>query len=101
MVVYNVTTKVAWQIEDNWLTWQKESYIPSIMASALIVEYKIFRLLDQQDEDGPTYTTQFFFNSIEKYELYIQLHSTAMRSNAISKWGNQSISFHTVMELVD
>lgn len=101
MVVYNITTKIAWHIEDEWLKWQKEKHIPEIIRAAQISEYKIFRLLGQEDEDGPTYTTQFFFISLENYEAYVRSHSTTMRSNAVNKWGNQSISFHTVMELIN
>jgi len=100
MVVYNVTTKLSWQIEEAWLQWQKESLIPEMLRTALISDHKIFRLLGQDDDEGPTFTTQYFFNSTEDYEEYERLYSAAIRKKAIEKWNDQSISFHSVMQLV-
>lgn len=100
MVVYNITTKVTWQIAGEWLKWQQEKHIPQILATLLLADHKIFRLLEQEDEDGPTFTIQFFFSSVKEYETYIKLHSEAMRKTAVDRWGNQSISFHSVMQLV-
>lgn len=101
MLVHNITTKLSWRIEKEWLQWHKENYIPEVLRTELISDHKIFRLLDQEDDEGPTFTTQLFFATMEKYEEYIRLHSPGLRNKAIDKWGNESISFHTVMQLVN
>ncbi|MCC6289519.1 MAG: DUF4286 family protein [Chitinophagaceae bacterium] len=101
MVVYNITTKVTWQIADEWLKWQQEEHIPEMLATLLFAEHKIFKLLEQHEDEGPTFTIQFFFSSLGKYEAYMRLHAAALREKAINRWGNQSISFRTVMQLVN
>ncbi|MFT3749473.1 MAG: DUF4286 family protein [Agriterribacter sp.] len=101
MVVYNITTKVTWQIADEWLNWQQEEHIPEILATLLFADHKIFKLLEQDDDEGPTFTIQFFSDDVEKYEAYIRLHSARLREKAVKRWGNQSISFRTVMQLVN
>ncbi|MFT3949190.1 MAG: DUF4286 family protein [Agriterribacter sp.] len=101
MVVYNITTKVTWQIADEWVKWQQEEHIPEMLATSLFADYKIFKLLEQEDDEGPTFTIQFFFNAPEEYDAYIQLHSAVLREKAVRRWGNQSISFRTVMQLVN
>lgn len=100
MVVYNITTKVTWQIFEQWLKWQQEEHIPEMLATNLFEDHKIFRLLEQEDAEGPTFTFQFFFSSAKKYEEYIRTHSQKLRSKATDRWGNQSMAFHSVMEVV-
>jgi uncharacterized protein DUF4286 len=100
MIVYNVTTKVDRQIEKAWLTWLKNEHIPAIMATGLFIEYKLFHLLEQE-EDGITYIVQYFAQSIQHYQKYVDELSQKFRQNTFNKWGNQFISFRTVMEIVN
>ncbi len=101
MIVYNITVKVTWKIADEWLAWQQEKHIPEMLATTLFATHKIFRLLEQDDEEGPTFTIQFFFTSVNEYEEYIHMHEASLRKKAVDRWGNQSISFHTAMQLVN
>ena len=64
MIVYNVTTKVSHFINDRWLQWMKEEHIPAIMATGLFHDYRICRLLEQDDQDGPTYSAQYFTDTL-------------------------------------
>ena len=31
MFIYNVTTKINWNIHEAWVKWMKEKYIPDVM----------------------------------------------------------------------
>ncbi|MBX2923650.1 MAG: DUF4286 family protein [Chitinophagaceae bacterium] len=101
MIVYNITAKVTWAIAENWLHWQKQEHIPGMLATGLITGYKIFRLLEQDEEEGPTFTMQFFFASWENYETYIRVFSPSFKELSLQRWGNQYIAFRTVMQLVN
>ncbi|MFT3703954.1 MAG: DUF4286 family protein [Agriterribacter sp.] len=101
MILYNVTTKVSWQIAEQWLSWQQTIHIPEMMGIGLFTAYKIFHLLEQDDEDGPTYAVQFFLDSIEKYEEYVRTCAPVLRQKSIDRWGNQAIAFRSVMRLVN
>ncbi|HET9825964.1 MAG TPA: DUF4286 family protein [Chitinophagaceae bacterium] len=100
MVVYNITIKVAPQIEEQWLKWQKEEHIPEIMAMGLFHEYKMFVLLEQDAEDGPTYVIQYFASTIENYRKYVSEFSPALQKKHLHKWGNHFVAFRTVMQSV-
>jgi uncharacterized protein DUF4286 len=100
MIVYNITVKIDWAISDEWLLWQQQEHIPEILATHLFDAHKIFRLLDQDDSEGPTFTIQYFTSSIEKYQQYINEFAPALRQKAFSKWGDRFISFHTLMQVV-
>jgi hypothetical protein len=101
MIVYNVTNKILPAIESEWLAWLKVEHIPDIMASGQFTEFKLYRLLDDNEMDGATYITQYFSLTKENYERYIQENAPLLRQKAFDKWGNQFIAFRTIMEVVN
>jgi hypothetical protein len=100
MFVYNITTKIAWDIADEWLDWQREEYIPEVMATNLFDEFKLFRLLDHEDHEGPTYTLQLFTTDEDRYKLYLKEHAQSIQQKVFGKWGNQFLAHRTCMQLV-
>lgn len=100
MIVYNITMKVKREIEKDWIKWQQEEHIPEIIETGLFSEYKFFRLLDHEDEEGITYVIQYFAPSRENYNEYISKFAPAFRQKAFDKWENQFIAFRTTMESV-
>jgi hypothetical protein len=101
MFVYNLTIKTTWAIADKWLAWQREENIPEVMATKLFDDYKIYRILEQDDHDGPTFTIQYFTSSEKKYKLYLDSFASSLRKKAFEKWGDQFIAHRTIMELVN
>lgn len=100
MIVYNITIKILPEIETGWVQWQKEEHIPDVMASGRFSDYKFYRLL-QDEEDGITYVVQYFAESIEEYNQYIDETAPSLREKALTRWGNQFIAFRTVMQAVE
>ncbi len=100
MFVYNITVKVIPEIEKDWIEWQRKEHIPDVMASGCFKEYKLFRLLEQEEEDGITYVVQYFASSLDDYTRYIEETAPLLRKKARDRWGNKFIAFRTVMEVV-
>lgn len=100
MIVYNITIKVLPGIEAEWIKWQKEEHIPDIMSSGNFVDYKFYKLLDE-DEEGITFIIQYFASSLKNYQKYIDKTAPKLREKAIQKWGDRFIAFRTVMQAVD
>jgi len=101
MIVYNITIKIHPGIEEEWIRWQKEEHIPDIMSSQNFIEYKFYKLLDQNEDDGLTYVVQYTASSIEDYKNYITNTAPLLREKAIKKWGDKFIAFRTVMQVVN
>ena len=101
MIVYNITTKVEWSILDNWIAWQLQEHIPETMATGLFDEYKMYRLLEQDDTDGPTFTIQYFASSLERYQQYMDEFAQLLEQKAVAKWSNKFVSFQTIMKVVN
>lgn len=98
MVVYNVTTKVRWDILEAWLTWQLEEQIPATLATGLFDDQQLFRLLEQDEEEGPTFITQFHTTSLERYQQFLIEYAPALQRSGWEKWGDGFIAFRTVMQ---
>jgi hypothetical protein len=100
MFIYNITIKVDNNILQQWLQWQKEEHIPEVMATNLFTQNKFFKLLDQDDIDSSTYVVQYYIDTKEKYEKYLNEYALLLRGKAFEKWGNNFVAFRTLMQVV-
>jgi len=99
-IIYNVTVKVEASIADAWLTWLQQEHIPEIMQTGCFSSYRVVRLLEVDDSDGPTYAIQYGAESKADYNRYITVHSSGMQQKSFAKWGNRFIAFRSVMQVV-
>lgn len=100
MIIYNVTIKVEGTIADAWLQWMLHEHIPDVMKTGCFDEYKVVRLLEVDDSEGPTYAIQYHAPSKADYNRYITVHAEGLRQKSFDKWGNRFIAFRSVMQVV-
>lgn len=100
MYIYNVTTKVDPSIHEIWVEWMKTTHIPEIMSTGCFSEFQFARLLELDDSDGPTYTTQYRAASKADYNRYLEIHASKLRNNVLATWGNKVIGFRSLMQVV-
>src|SRR5688572_1044624 len=100
MFIYNITIKVHNSIAAEWMKWQLEEHIPEIMSTNLFNEYKVFRLHDQDETEGPTYVFQYYTPDRNNYDRYINEHASRLREKAIKKWQDGFIAFRSLLESV-
>jgi hypothetical protein len=101
MIIYNVTIKVDASIADAWLQWLLNEHIPDVMHTGCFSSYRVVRLLEVDDSEGPTYAIQYDAGSRADYNRYIQLHATLLRDKSYAKWGDRFIAFRSVMQEVE
>lgn len=101
MIIYNITTKVHNSIAADWMQWLKNIHVKEVMESDCFTEYKIVKLLEIDETDGPTFAVQFFAESKGLYNRYIEKFAGEMRKRSFEKWGDKFISIRTVMQIVD
>jgi hypothetical protein len=100
MIIYNVTVKVDQSIADAWLQWMLNEHIPEIMATECFSDYKVVRLLEVDESEGPTYAIQYHADSKGLYNHFITKYSTGLTQKGYEKWGNRFIAFRSVMQIV-
>jgi hypothetical protein len=101
MLVYNISIKITPAIEKDWVQWQQQEHIPAIMATGCFVDYKFYKLLEQEEAEGITYIIQYFANTQQAYQQYINDTAPLLRQKALDRWGNQFIAFRSIMRTVN
>lgn len=100
MIIYNITVKVEASIAEAWLSWLLHENIPAIMKTNCFTDYKVVRLLEVDDSEGPTYAIQYHAASKADYNRYIEMYANSLKQIAYDKWGDGFIAFRSVMEVV-
>jgi hypothetical protein len=101
MIIYNVTSKVSWAIHDAWLEWMKLIHIPEVMSTGFFSGNRFVRLLETDEEDGPTYAIQYYLDGMEEYTSYLEKDAADLREKVLKKWGGEVISFRSLMEVIN
>jgi hypothetical protein len=101
MLIYNVTSQVKHDISEDWLHWMKTEHIPEVLSTGMFTHHLMVKLLETDETDGLTYATQYFCDSTEHYEQYINKYAPGLRHKAFERWGNQFIAFRTLMEVIN
>lgn len=100
MYIYNVTIKPLWEIHDAWFAWMKDIHVPQVMATGCFTHYQFTRLLEVEEDDGPTYAIQYYCSTKELYNKYINQFAPALRQDGVDKFGNKFIGFRSLMQIV-
>lgn len=100
MIIYNVTVKVDTAIAEDWLSWLLAEHAPGMLETGCFKDFRVVRLLELDDTEGPTYAVQYHAASKADYNRYIELHAGRMREISFEKWGERFLAFRSVMEVV-
>src|SRR5258708_39672639 len=100
-IVYNVTIKVRWDILEEWLVWQLKEQIPAVLSTSLFDGHQFYRLLEQDEEEGPTFVVQYFTSSLQRYRQFMIEFAPALQQQGWDKWGSGFIAFRTLMGSVE
>lgn len=101
MILYNVTIKIEQTIAAEWLEWMKTVHIPDVMATKLFTEYKICKILHDDEDGGETYAIQYFCPSMEDFYLYQKQYAKALQAEHMEKYKDRYVAFRTLMEVVE
>ena len=101
MFLYNITFNIEPEIKEQWIDWMKNEYFPFVMKTGMFQKVKFFRLLNETENQGFTYSVQFFSESLEKVNQYLEqyAHEIVDRHNLIFKY--KHVSFMTILEHVE
>lgn len=100
MFIYNTTIKIDNDIEDEWLTWVKEVYIPQAVHTHSFYDHRFFKLLDQDEREGKTFIIQFYSSDKQSCDDYRGNQAIIFEKMMANKWGDKYIAFQSLLESV-
>ncbi len=98
MLIYNVTTGVDKEIEQEWLLWMMEIHIPDVMRTQMFISYKLYKVLSSDDENTISYAVQYSARSLKEVDRYLEEYAPALREDVKKKFGDHQASFRTLLE---
>jgi hypothetical protein len=101
MILYSVTVNIQAEKEEEYIDWMKNIHIPEIMSTGLFVENKFFRLLQEEEDGGVNFSSQYYAQNMEKLHQYQELYAAELQNKLKLKFGEHYIAFRTILESVD
>ena len=99
MILYNVTVAVDESIHNQWLVWMKNEHIPEVMATGKFVDWKMYRILLENDK-SISYSVQYFAQSMAQLQLYQAHHANELQTKHQQKFSDNTVAFRTILEEV-
>lgn len=101
MILYSVTVNIQAEKEEEYIDWMKKTHIPEIMATGLFVENKFFRLLQEEEDGGVNFSSQYFAQNMEQIRQYQELYAEKLQNKLKIRFGDHYMAFRTLLESVD
>ncbi len=101
MILYNITFNIEPDIQDNWRIWMKDEYLPFVMNTNLFNDVKLYRLLNETENEGITYSIQFFSDSLKKVNFYLEEYANEIVNRHNQTFKYKHVSFMTILESED
>ncbi len=101
MILYNITFNIEREIEAEWLDWIRQNYFTYVLGTDLFFDVKLFRLLNETENDGITYSVQFFTDSLEKANIYLEKYAKRIVDEHNEAFKYKHVSFMTLLEGVE
>jgi hypothetical protein len=99
MIIYNVTVNIDDSVHEEWVKWMKEQHIPAVMATGYFLEYKMCRIL-VEEESGTSYSIQYTCNNIDDLKEYQAKHAPRLQKEHAEKYKDKFVAFRTLLEVV-
>jgi hypothetical protein len=100
MHVYNISFQIAPTLQEQWLEWMKNKFIPIIASTGCFGDHQFYEL-SVEDDQAPTYTLQLFASSQEMLVKFEATQSPSIMDELENTWGTQCFHFITKMKNVN
>ena len=101
MIIYSVTLKIDWSIQEGFEDWMKKVHIPEVLGTGCFTKNTFARLLEVDDTEGPTYSSQYMANERSDYDRYMEQFANTMRQHLFDRFGNRFIAFRSILEVIN
>ncbi|MDN5204077.1 DUF4286 family protein [Fulvivirgaceae bacterium BMA10] len=101
MILYSVTVNIDRSVEKEWVNWMKIKHIPDVLNTGLFESYKMYRLLNEEENGGMTYSIQYLTATIENINKYLNEFAPKLMAEHNAKYKDKHVAFRTVLESVE
>lgn len=100
MLLYNITIGIDRDVEMEWLRWMKTEHIPEVMSTNLFYDYKIYKVLHDEDDGDISYSVQYLAQTLDQVNLYFEKFAPALLEKLRLRFKDKHVAFMTLLEEV-
>lgn len=100
MLLYNITIGIDKEVEGEWLRWMKTEHIPEVMRTKLFSEFKMYKVLQDDDESNTSYSIQYLAPSLNEVNLYFERFAPLILEKLRLRFKDKHVAFMTLLEEV-
>ncbi len=100
MVVFNITLNIDEQVENDFIHFVKESWMPLLLNEAIFSEARICKVLVEEEMGGSTYSLQITASSLEDLTHFEENKFPIIYQVLHEKFINKFVVFTTKMQLI-
>lgn len=100
MLLYNVTVGIDKEIEQEWIDWMKQQYIPVVMKTEMFTDWKMYRVLHDQEDGSVSYSIQYFAADIQEVVNFVEKIEPELNVEFQKRFKDRHVAFRTLLEEV-
>lgn len=100
MLLYNVTVGIDKEIEQEWIDWMKQQYIPVVMKTEMFTDWKMYRVLHDQEDGSVSYSIQYFAADIQEVVNFVEKIEPELNGEFQKRFKDRHVAFRTLLEEV-
>jgi hypothetical protein len=100
MIIYSVTVKIDLDVHDEWFNWMKTKHIPNVLDTKKFIDYRMLRILAEDEKDGITYNIQYRAASMSDYFDYQNDFAPELQAEHSEKYKDKFVAFRTLLKEV-
>jgi hypothetical protein len=100
MLLYNVTVGIDKEVEREWLHWMKTEHIPEVMRTKLFTDYKMYKVLHDEDDGTISYSIQYFAQTLDQVTLYFEKFAPSLLEKLRLRFKDKHVAFMTLLDEV-
>ena len=101
MVIFNTTFQISEGLQEPFIEWIKNEYIPLAIHSQMLFFFFLSRVLVQEDIEGDCYALQFHVNNLENLNKWYEDYGKGLNEKLIEKFASKVVGFSTVLERIE
>lgn len=100
MIIYSITVKIDLDVHNEWFAWMKSKHILDVLNTGKFIDYKMLKILAENETEGITYNIQYRAKTISDYFDYLNNHAEVLQVEHGTKYKDKFVAFRTLLKEV-
>ena len=101
MIIYNTTFQVDTDVNDEFIEYMLQNFIPAATRSGLLQSPRLAKVFGTEENEGASYAMEFAVADIMQLEKWNIEEANTVYTPLLSKFKEKVIGFSTLMQTVD